>query len=81
MIPNTPLRARRTNSRNETALDTARRTGRTADLMASEMINLTAGGGSCTEDDLRLYGFSSDEIDTLGPVARQEATRRYDRAA
>lgn len=65
----------------ETALDTARRLGKVKDLMAAEMINLAAGGGSCTKDDLLDYGFSTIEIETHGPSARQEAERRSVRRA
>ena len=75
MIPNTPLRARR-NSRNETALDTARRTNRVTDLMAAEMIEQTSINGSCDADYLKLYGFTQGEILMHGPEARQLAERR-----
>lgn len=75
MIPNTPLRARR-NSRNETALDTARRTNRVADLMASEMIERTSIVGSCDSDHLKLCGFTQGEILLHAPEARQLAERR-----
>jgi hypothetical protein len=75
MIPNTPLRVRR-NSRNETALDTARRTGRLADLMATEMIEQTSINGSCDADYLKLSGFTQDEILMHAPQARQLTERR-----
>ncbi|WP_156911851.1 hypothetical protein [Kaistia adipata] len=65
----------------ETALDKARRLGRLPDLMASEMINLAAGGGSCTEADLRNYGFSATEIAEHAGAANQEAQRRSIRQA
>lgn len=73
--PNTPLRARR-NSRNETALEVARRTDRLADLMASEMIEQTSINGSCDTDHLKLCGFSQGEILMHGPQARQLAERK-----
>jgi hypothetical protein len=75
MIPNTPLRARR-NSRNETALDVARRTGCVPHLMASEMIDQTSIYGSCDEGHLTLCGFTQGELLLHAPQARQLAERR-----
>ncbi len=60
----------------ETALDKARRLGRVPELMASEMINLAAGGGACTEADLRNYGFTTIELAEHAGAANQEAQRR-----
>lgn len=65
----------------ETALDKARRLGRLPELMASEMINLAAGGGSCTEADLRNYGFTAIELAEHAGAANQEAQRRSIRQA
>ncbi|WP_336801454.1 hypothetical protein [Kaistia sp. MMO-174] len=65
----------------ETALDKARRLGRVPELMASEMINLAAGSGSCTQADLRNYGFSEIEIAEHAGAANQEAQRRSVRQA
>ncbi|MET4636189.1 hypothetical protein [Kaistia defluvii] len=73
--PNTPLRARRT-SRNETALELARRTGGIHNLMASEMIEQTSINGSCDESHLKLCGFTQAEILMYGPQARQLAERK-----
>jgi len=73
--PNTPLRVRR-NSRNETALDVARRTGSIHSLMAAEMIERASLEGSCDENYLKLCGFSPSEILVYGPQARQLAERK-----
>jgi hypothetical protein len=73
--PNTPLRARR-NSRNETALDVARRTNSIHNLMAAEMIEQTSINGSCDENHLKLCGFTQAEILMYGPQARQLAERK-----
>ena len=72
---NTPLRVRR-NSRNETALDVARRTNSVHNLMAAEMIDQASISGSCDADFLKLYGFTQDEILMFGPRARQLAERK-----
>ncbi|MCX5581350.1 hypothetical protein [Kaistia terrae] len=71
----TPLRVRR-NSRNETALDVARRTNSIHNLMAAEMIDRASIDGSCNEDHLKLCGFTQDEILMHGPQARQLAERK-----
>jgi hypothetical protein len=65
----------------ETALDKARRVGRLPQLMAAEMINLATVSGSCTENDLRIYGFTATEIAEHVGTARQEAERRSERQA
>ena len=70
----TPLRVRR-NSRNETALDVARRTNSVHNLMAAEMVDQASINGSCDADFLKLYGFTQDEILLHGPQARQLAER------
>ncbi|MCX5518475.1 hypothetical protein OSH10_08505 [Kaistia defluvii] len=73
--PNTPLRVRR-NSRNETALEVARRTGSVPNLMAAEMLDRASIDGSCSEDFLKLCGFTQGEILMYGPQARQLAERK-----
>lgn len=65
----------------QTALDKARSTGIVARLMASEMVDHVAASGSCSEEDLRRYGFTSIEIAEFGPTARQEAERMSTRDA
>ncbi|WP_336800823.1 hypothetical protein [Kaistia sp. MMO-174] len=57
------------------ALDKARSTATIPKLMAAEMVDHVAMSGSCSEADLRRYGFSDTEIQTFGPTARQEAER------
>ncbi|HEV7284711.1 MAG TPA: hypothetical protein VGN75_07620 [Kaistia sp.] len=73
--PNTPLRARRT-SRNETALELARRTNCLPNLMASELLEQASISGSCDENHLKLCGFTQAEILMYGPQARQLAERK-----
>ena len=73
--PTTPLHVRR-NSRNETALEVARRTGSVHNLMAAEMIERASIEGSCDESHLKLCGFSEGEILMYGPQARQLAERK-----
>lgn len=81
MLATTTRFSRPSRTQRETALDKARRLGRLPELMASEMINLASGPGSCTKDDLRNYGFTANEIAEHAGAANQEAQRRSVREA
>jgi hypothetical protein len=67
---------RRTRS-GETAVDSARRTGTIADLMATEMLRINADNGQCTSADLRAAGFTAGDIVTFHEEAKAIANRRF----
>lgn len=76
-----PFGQNRVSIRPESKIDRARRTGTIPAAMADAMIERNALSGNCTDDDLRLAGFTKSEVKTYGEAALEIALRRSEREA